>query len=128
MADYFTHRKQRVKMGVTRSEWSQVIKETPQGPDQYVFNILQNVPIKNLCDIYNHTDDNTVGCMPTSFQQLKINLQMSVRILLHWYESNCMRANPDKFQYIVFRKEHESNEPIAITDVTTLSHWTHVNY
>ncbi len=50
-ADYFTHRKQRVKMDVTRNEWSQVIKGTPQGSIlcPYVFNIFQNdfnVPIK----------------------------------------------------------------------------------
>ncbi len=31
-----------------------------------------------------------------------------------------MRANPDRCQCIVFGKEHESNESIAITDKTTL--------
>ena len=115
-----------MKMGVTRSQWSQVMKGTPQGSilGSYVFNIFQNdlmYLLNSLSDIYNYADDNTVGCMSTSFQQLKINLQISVRVrvLLHCYESNCMRGNPDKCQCIV-GKEHESNESIAITDKTTL--------
>ena len=102
-----------------------MIKGTPQGSilGPYVFNIFQNdlmYLLNSLCDVYNYADDNTVGCMSTSFQQLKTNLQMSVRVLLDWYESNCMRANPDKCQCIVFGKEHESNESIAITDKTTV--------
>ena len=89
---------------------SQVIKGTPQGSilGPYVFNIFQNnlmYSLNSLCDIFNYADDNTVGCMSNSFQQLKVNLQMSVRVLLDWYESNCMRANPDKFQCIVFGKK-----------------------
>ncbi len=76
--------------------------------------------LNSLCDIYNYADDNTVGCMSTNFQQLKINSQMLVCVLLDWYESNCMRANPYKFQCIVFGKEQESNECILITDKTTL--------
>ncbi len=47
--------------------------------------------LKGLCDICNHADDNTVGGGGSdSFQQLKVNLQMLVRVLLDWYESNCM--------------------------------------
>ncbi len=44
VTDYFTHRKQRVKMGVTKSELSQVNKRTPQGfiLGPGVINIFQN--------------------------------------------------------------------------------------
>ena len=76
--------------------------------------------LDSLCDLFNYAYDNTVGCMSNSFQQLSVNLQMSVRVLLDWYESNYMRANPDKFQCIVFGKKTQQNECIAITDTTEL--------
>ncbi len=82
IANYFTYRKQRVKIGVTRSEWSHVIKETPQGSilGPYVLNIFQNdlmYLLTSLCNIYNYKDDNTVWCMSNNFQQLKINVHIS---------------------------------------------------
>ncbi len=59
IANCFTHREQRVSMGVARREWSQVIKETPQGSIlcAYVFNIFQNdlmYLLNSLCDIFRY--------------------------------------------------------------------------
>ncbi len=60
MGDYFTHRNQRVKMGVTRSEWSQVNKGMQQGSilGPHVFNIFQNdlmYLLNSPCDLYTQT-------------------------------------------------------------------------
>ncbi len=66
--------------GLTRSDWSHVIKGTPQvstlGP--YVFNVFQNdlmYLLNSRCDIYNYADDNTVwGECQIAFNKLNINL------------------------------------------------------
>ncbi len=64
MANYFTDRKQRVKIGVERSEWLRMLKGTPQGSilGPFVFNVFQNdlmYMMCNTCDIYNYADEKT---------------------------------------------------------------------
>ncbi len=58
-----------------------------------------------------------IFCLGFCFFITQFNLQMPVHVLLEWYDSNCMRTNPDKYQCIVFEKEYDLNESIAITDI-----------
>ena len=60
------NKKQRVKFGRTRGDWSNISKGVPQGSvfGPLLFNIIINDLIYNIQDqwlIYNYADDNTIG-------------------------------------------------------------------
>ena len=49
-------------------------------------------------EICNFTDDNTVYSCGTSINEIATNLENDLSTLLHWFYTNGMVANPDKFQ------------------------------
>jgi hypothetical protein len=65
LKNYLEEREQRVKVGGTYSEWSQLFKGVPQG--SILVPVLFNVFINDIflfvkdSTIYNYTDDNTVS-------------------------------------------------------------------
>ena len=65
--NYFSHRKQRVKLGQNKSEWAQLLKGAPQGSlfGPFMFNVYQNdllILMEELCNVYNYADDTSVAC------------------------------------------------------------------
>lgn len=109
IANYFTGRKQRVKIGGNRGEWMTLLKGAPQGSifGPFIFNLFQNdllFRIEKLSDIFNYADDNTVGYCAESVQEVNRALQQATKEMLSWFEINYMQANPAKFQFIVFDK------------------------
>ena len=58
----------------------------------------------SLCSIYNYAIDNTLVVSGTDLNALKYDLKTACNKALYWFHENCMKANPDKFQCIMFSK------------------------
>ena len=106
MRSYLLCRKQRVKLGYARSEWSNITKGVPQGSilGPLLFNVFVNdlfYYLEHDCDLYNYADDNTVGHTSKHMDILVGKLQGSVHIAMDWFKANLMEANPTKFQAII---------------------------
>ena len=115
IANYFCNRKQRVKLSHIKSEWMYVIKGSPQGSllGPLMYNIHSNdlfYCIMMLCDVFNYADDNTVGCDGDTILDVQYKLETVSSIMIDWFEANHLKANPSKFQYIVFNKSSNPND------------------
>ena len=101
-------RLQRVKVASGRSQWQIMQKGVPHGSilGPLLFNIFINDIIHELqgvCSLHNYADDNTICCSHSDMNILKINLEKSANLALKWFENNHMKANPSKFQAILFK-------------------------
>ena len=93
----------------------EISKGSPQGSlmGPMAYNIHSNdlfYFIMNLCDVFNYADDNTVGCIGDTMNDVKQKLENVSRIMFNWFDVNHMKANPSKFQYIVF--QHSSIDTV----------------
>ena len=105
---YLCQRLQRVKVASARRQWQIMQKGVPQGSvlGPLLFNIFINDIIYELlgvCSLHNYTDDNTICCSHSDMNILEINLQKGANLALKWFENNHMKANPSKFQGILFK-------------------------
>ena len=108
MASYLNGRKQRVKLGNNRSIWSTLHKGVPQGSimGPLLFNIFVHDLYYDIkkCTLFNYADDNTLFYSSFNCDDVKNVLQKEAAIAIKWYNLNGMKANPDKFQFLVSRK------------------------
>ena len=109
IANYFCGRKQRVKLAHTVGNWMDVIKGAPQGSlmGPFTYNIHSNdllYAIMKMCYVYNYADDNTIGCSGKYPQEVQMKLENVSNVMLKWFDENMMKANPEKFQYIIFNR------------------------
>jgi len=110
IANYFMDRKQCVKIANSRSAWQLICKGAAQGSlfGPFTFNVLisdlLNI-IKDLCEIYNYADDNTICCRGATFKEAHDKTQNTIRIMMDW-----LKANPDKFQFIVFEQKYQERK------------------
>ena len=122
LESYLGQRHQRVKIGDFFSTWSKIIKGVPQGSilGPLLFNIFMNDIFYFLkyCSMYNYADDNTLSYCHKILDILKSVLQQESIILLDWFGTNQMKANPDKFQAIsVGKKTNAEMKNIQIAEV-----------
>ena len=101
-----SNRKQRVKIGRTRSDWLNISKGVSQGSvfGPLLFNIFTNDLIYNIQDqgmIYNYADDNTIGIRRNDPDILRNQLVRCTETAMQWFNANFMRTNTSKFQAIV---------------------------
>ena len=109
-ASYFSNRKQWVKIGDVRSSWSVLRKGAPQGSvlEPFIFNCFQNdllCSITSLVDIFNYADDNTIGVQVASTHDVLSQLKTACEYILMWFDQNCMQANAENFQLILFARQ-----------------------
>ena len=111
--DYLKKRKQRVKIGSIFSEWLEILSGVPQGSilGPLLFNIFINDIIKFVeqCDICNFADDNTIDSCGTTKNIVLDKLQNDLTILISWFESNYLVANPGKFQMMLLGKNIDNS-------------------
>ena len=117
VASYLRNRKQRVKINGTVSEWQHITKGVPQGSilGPVLFNLFINdlVFFTQNCSLTNYADDNTINTSSRHLDVVVSHLQSDAEASLNWFSSNQMKANPDKFQFMVGdrRRVKEANEP-----------------
>jgi hypothetical protein len=114
VASYFTNRYQRVKIGDVRSDWLNLTKGAPQGSifGPFIYNLHSNdllYLIDDLCDIYNYADDNTICVHRDNVSDVLSNIERVSEILLNWFKTNYLQANPEKFQFILLSKDKLDN-------------------
>ncbi len=63
-------------------------------------------------DVFNYADDNTIGGMAESVENVLSNLSVACNSMLFWYADNFMQPYPDKFQPIIF---YNQDTPSCIT-------------
>ena len=105
LTDYQSQRKQRVKIGSVRSSWADLHKGVPQGS---IFGpLLFNIFINDLflfiekCNLYNYADDNIVSYSAPCSSDVLSSLQSDCNRAIKWFTNNGMKANPDKFQFMI---------------------------
>ena len=109
-------RKQRTYVGSSYSKWSENKHGIPQG--SILGALLFNIFIINLffviekSDIWNSADNNTLYTCGGNFKIVLENLKHDASKHLYCFETNSMKANPEKFQFIILSKK--SYQPLKI--------------
>ena len=109
---YLCDRKQRVKINDARSEWNLTNIGVPQGSvlGPTLFNVFLNdlFLYMNGSNIYNYADDNTLSYVSSSLNDLVGNIERRGCMMTEWFQMNGMKANPEKYQAIIFGKRPKS--------------------
>ena len=98
-----------MKVGNVKSDWMEINKGCPQGSlfGPLEFNIFSNdllLLVQDRCDVYNYSDDNSIGIKGKDPNEITDKLSNVSSIMLRWFENNYLQVNPDKFQFIIFNK------------------------
>ena len=76
LMSYLSERKQRVKMGNSRSSGSEIIKGVPQGStlDPLLCNVFINDIFYAIENVYNYADNNVLSCSGDSLHEIAASL------------------------------------------------------
>ena len=100
MRSYLRNRWQRTKINISFSSWREIDCGVPQGS---VFGpLLFNIFINDLFLIGEQTescgwaDDISIHACDESLESLILKLEHDSLLTIEWFDSNCMKLNPDK--------------------------------
>ena len=105
LLDYLTHQKHRTKIGSSFSSWYDIDTGVPQGSilGPLLFNIFINDLFFSITEseVCNFADDNTLYCGDKNLNCVLTNLKYDLRNVMEWFKVNSLKANADKFQFMV---------------------------
>ena len=74
------------------------------------------------CQLYNYADDNSIIYSSPDMNAIISNLKLDCKNAIQWFGDNGMKANPNKFQFMVLSSDHLEQQSIEIDkDVILLS-------
>ena len=125
MRSYLAGRKQRVKVKDARSEWITMNMGVPQGSvlGPTLFNVFLNDLLLHMdtagVAVYNYADDNTLSVVSDTVGELIHTINRHGTFMTEWFTENGMKANPDKYQAIIFGKAYNTPTHFSIhgTDI-----------
>ena len=113
IANYFSNRKQRVKIGTIYSDWLGTKTGVPQGsvPGPFFFNIFINdfIYIIEQSEVCNFEDDNTIFSCGNFFEVVAPSLEEDMSKSMLWFKTNQKVLNASKFQVILFGLNSNKN-------------------
>ena len=113
LKDYLSHRKLKIKINKTFSNWTNILHVVPQGSklSPLIFYVF-------LCDLYlfkpniglvSYVVDNTPFAMGDCSELEEIEeIKGVAESLTLWFRNNCMKVNPDKFHLLLRDKKKSS--------------------
>ena len=125
LANYLDQRKQRVRIGGVRSSWADLHKGVPQGSilGPLLFNIFINDLFFSIekCSLYNYADDNSLSVSASSLSEVLSKLRIDCNHAIDWFTINGMKANPDKFQFMILSSSPLDPIELALDGNTTIT-------
>ena len=110
LKDYLSHRKLKIKIYKTFSNWTNILHGVPQGsilgPLIFTVFLYDLFLFKPNIDLVSYADDNTPFAMGGSSELEVINeIKGVAESLTLWFRNNCMKVNPDKFHLLLSDKK-----------------------
>ena len=119
LTNYLSGRKQRVRIGTTYAEWVNVERGVPQGSGlgPLLFDIFINDMFYTLhaCKLYNYADDNSLCYANANINYVNTTLEMECKIMISWFKDNRMKANPNKFQYMLLKPMNNTSQIVSLS-------------
>ena len=124
LKDYLSHRKLKININKTFSNWTNILYGVPQG--SILGPLILNVFLCDLflfkqnIDLVSYADDNTPFAMGGSSELEVINeIKGVAESFTLWFRNNCMKVNPDKFPLLLRDKRSRQvdicNEKLSST-------------
>ena len=97
---YFAERKQRVKIGHTKSNLLELTVGTPQGtalsPILFLIYINDLVKIKTYGEIISYADDTVLLVAADNWAEVKIKIENDMREIVKWLNDHNLKLNVKK--------------------------------
>ena len=110
LKDYLSHRKLKIKINKTFSNWTNILHGVPQGsilgPLIFTVFLYDLFMFKPNIDLVSYAEYSTPFAMGGSSELEVISeIKSMLEILIFWFWNNCMKVNPDKFHLLLSDKK-----------------------
>ena len=118
------------RIGGVRSSWADLHKGVPQGSilGQLLFKIFINDLFFSIekCSLYNYADDDSLSFSASSLSEVLSKLRIDCNHAIDWFTINDMKANPDKFLFMILSSSPLDPIELALDGNTTITSQNYV--